>query len=212
MKLSRIIVAATLLISLGSVQADPHFALVKVRQIYDQLPSTAVLEQDIGKDRNDIMKDQRADQFRTMISELQAMQAQLTDTKKPLDQETNRKIGRAYDIKRMEAQNIKQEFEEFRTEQEKKINQKLVTSMKASLGRILKTAQTIAQAKGIDYVFDSSGATNTGVGFILYQKGSPDLTEEVKAALMTTEPPMPAPKAAPTPSPVAEPAVTPPTQ
>jgi outer membrane protein len=184
----------TFLATLLSAIADPRFAMVKVREIYDKLPSTAVLEQDITRERENIMKDARADQLRTIISDLQVLQGQLTDTKKPLDQETNRKVARNYEIKRMEAQNIKQEFENYRAEQEKKINQKLVSSMKASLARILETSGQIAQEKGYETVFDSSGATNTGIGFVLYSKETPDLSADVQAKLMLTEPPMPAPK------------------
>jgi len=204
MKYSKAIVV-TLLATVLSASADSQFAMVKVREIYDQLPSTAVLEQEIGVDRNNIMKDNRASQLRTIISDLQVLQGQLTDPKKPLDEETNRKVARNYEIKRMEAQNIKQEFENYRAEQEKKINQKLVSSMKTSLARILEASGEIAQEKGYINVIDSSGATNTGISFILYRKDSPDLTADVKARLMLTEPPMPVvkkPDAAPTPEPL----------
>jgi Skp family chaperone for outer membrane proteins len=205
MKFPQVIYLTFFFAPIMTARAEPNFALVKVRQIYDQLPSTAVLEQEISADRNNIMKDQRAERLRTMINDLQVMQVQLTDTKKPLDQDTNRKVTRNYEIKRMEAQNIKQEFEVFRAEQEKKINQKLVTSMKASLARILETSQTVAKGHGIELLFDSTGSTNTGVGFILYSKDSPDLTEEVKTELMKAEPPMPVKKTES--SPASEPSV-----
>ncbi len=184
-------VALTFFATLVTASAEPRFAMVKVRDIYDRLPSTAVLEQEIILARNNIMKDARADQLRTIISDLQVLQGQLTDPKKPLDEETNRKVARNYEIKRMEAQNIKQEFENYRADQEKKINQKLVNAMKVSLARILEASGKIAKEKGYETVFDSSGSTNTGISFILYQKTSPDLTADVQASLMLTEPPMP---------------------
>ncbi len=55
--------------------------------------------------------------------------------------------------------------------------------MRASLNRIHETARRIAAEQGCELVIDSSGNTNTGVPFILYQKETPDLTVAVTAAL-----------------------------
>jgi outer membrane protein len=197
MKIFRVALLCSLVVSFSSASADQRFALVKIRKIYVELPSTALLEIEIGQDRNNIIKDQRAEQLREMLAELQVLRGELTDTSKPLNDEMNRKLARNYEIKRMEAQNIKQEFETFRADQEKKINRKMVNAMKVSLARILDASQVMAKEKGFDYVLDSSGATNTGIGFILYSKDAPDFTEDVKARLLLTEPPMPEKKPAP---------------
>ncbi len=59
----------------------------------------------------------------------------------------------------------------------------MVAGMRASLDQIVKTSARIAKEKGFDMVFDSSGNTNTGIAFVLYHKESPDITDDVKAAL-----------------------------
>lgn len=163
--------------------AASRFALVRVRDIYVALPSTISLQQDVKKQRDEIMKDERAEQLRKIIGELQTLQAQLSDKANPLDEATNRKLARAYEIKRQEAQTLQQEFENFKSEKEKMINQKMVAEMRASLERIVQISQKIAKEKGYDHAFDSSGNTNTGLPFILYSKDQPDLTGEVQAAL-----------------------------
>jgi len=178
----------TLLATALLAHGAPRFALVRVRDIYVALPSTTLMQQEIKKDRDAIMKDERAEQLRKIIAELQSLQGQLSDKTSPLDEATNRKLARTYEIKRQEAQTLQQEFEIFKTENEKIINKKMVAGMRSSLERIVKMSGKIAREKGYDTVFDSSGNTNTGIPFILYSKQVPDLTEDVQAALKDSAP------------------------
>lgn len=177
-----------LLLSMQPAAAAPRIALVKVKEIYTALPSTIALQEQIKNEREAIMKDERADQLRRIIAELQTLQAQLADKSKDLDESANRKLARNYEIKRQEAQTLQQDFENFKSEQEKSINKKMVASMRAALNRIAGTTQKIAEEKGFDLVMDSSGSTNTGVPFILHSQNSTDLTADIQAAMRDNEP------------------------
>jgi Skp family chaperone for outer membrane proteins len=179
MPASLLVFAATVL----TATAAPRFALIRVKDIYTGLPSTTAQQEEIKKERDAIMKDPRAEDLRRIIAELQSLQARLSDKNNPLDEETGRKLARGYEIKRQEAQTLQKEFESFRTEREKEINGKMVAGMRASLNRITETSRRIAKERGYDLVFDSSGSTNTGVPFVLWSGKSPDLTDDVKAAL-----------------------------
>ena len=181
-------ISLTLLATAMTVSAAPKFALVRVKDIYAALPSTTALQQEIKKERDEIMKNERAEQLRKIIAELQTLQSQLSDKNNPLDEATNRKLARTYEIKRQEAQTLQQEFESFKTEQEQAINKKMVSGMRASLERIVKISNKVAKEKGLVTVFDSSGNTNTGVPFILYSKQAPDITENVQAAIKDSDP------------------------
>ena len=158
-----------LLATVLTAAAAPRFALVRVKDLYTSLPSTTALQQQIKSERDSIMRDQRAEQLRKIIGELQALQAQLSDKTNPLDEATNRKLARTYEIKRQEAQTLQQEFENFKTEQEKLINRKMVEGMRASLDRIAKMSSQISKERGYDVVFDGSGDTNTGGAIHLIQ-------------------------------------------
>lgn len=182
-------ISIILLATALSASAAPRFALVRIKDIYTALPSTAAIQQQIKNDQAAIMKDQRAEQLRKIIGELQALQAQLSDKSTPLDEATSRKLARTYEIKRQEAQTLQQEFENFKTEQEKIINRKMVAGMRASLSRIEAVSRKISKERGFDAVFDSSGDTNTGVPFVLFSKDAPDLTPDIQAALKDSEPP-----------------------
>lgn len=182
--MNRFLVTAIFLVATAViVPAAPSVALVRVKSVYTGLESTATLQKQIQQERKAIMKDERAQQLRRIIVELQGLQARLSDKAKPLDDTTRRKLARSYEIKRQEAQTLQKEFESFRAEQEKEINRKMVKAMRASLDKIVETAEKIAKKKGFDLVFDSSGNTNTGTAFVLYSKESPDLTDDVTAAL-----------------------------
>lgn len=189
-------ITLALLASVLTAAAAPRFAVIKVKDIYTNLPSTAALQQQIRKEHDDIMRDPRANDLRKILGELQELQAQLSDKSKPLDEATTRKLARTYEIKRQEAQTLQQEFESFRAEQEKSINRKMVTGMRASLDRIVKVSTKIAKERGFDTVFDSSGDTNSGVPFVLFSKNAPNLTADIEAALKAGEAATPAVKPA----------------
>ncbi len=176
-------ISLVLLATVTTAVAAPRIALVRVKDIYTNLPSTAGMQEEVKKERDAIMRDERAEQLRRIISELQTLQSQLSDKNQPLDEASSRKVARNYEIKRQEAQTLQQEFENFKTEKEKLINRKMVAGMRQSLDRIVEVSQQIAKEKGYEIVFDSSGSTNTGVPFVLFDKEAPDITDDVQAAL-----------------------------
>jgi Skp family chaperone for outer membrane proteins len=186
-------VILTLSAALSVAKAEPRFALVDIKSIYSQLPSTLAIQKEVKAKQDALLLDPRADQLRRVITELQSIQAQLQDKSTPLDEETSLKLARNYEIKRQEAQTMQQEFESFRTEQTKLINKEMVLAMRKSLNRIVEVAERLGKEQGFEAVFDRSGATNTGVPFVLYSKNSTDLTTSVLAALKDSERPTTAP-------------------
>jgi Skp family chaperone for outer membrane proteins len=159
--------------------AAPKFAVVRVTDIYRELPSTAALQKDIQSQREAILTNKRAEQLRVIIGELQALQAQLQAKKNELDSEGGRKLIRDFEIKRQEAETLRLEFEEFRAAEDKRINGDMVARMRGSLDRISAAAQQIAKERNLEGVFDTSGNTNTGLPFILYAADAEDLSEDV---------------------------------
>lgn len=190
-------ISIVLLATAVAASAAPRIAVVRVKDIYTALPSTIAIQQQIKTENAEIMKDKRAEQLRKIITELQTLQTQLSDKSAQVDEATNRKLARTYEIKRQEAQTLQQEFESFKAEQEKAINRKMVSGMRASLDQIAEISKKIAKERGYEVVFDSSGSTNTGVPFVLFNKNAPDLTADVQAALKDAEKASPVTKPAP---------------
>lgn len=163
--------------------AAPKFAVVRVTEIYRDLPSTAAVQKDIQAQRDAILRNKRAESLRAIIAEMQVLQSQLQAKKDEPESETVKKLVRDFEIKRQEAETLRQEFEEFRAEEEKRINREMVGAMRSSLEKISAAARQIAKERNLDCVFDTSGNSNTGVPFVLYSANSIDLTEDVVGLL-----------------------------
>ncbi len=175
----KVIVTIAWLALATALSAAPKFAMVRVTDIYRSLPSTAALQKNIQQQRNAVLQDVRAEQLRTIIAELQSLQTTLQAKRAELDTEPVRKLVRDYEIKRQKAERLRQEFGDYRANEEKRINKEMVTSMRKSLDRIAEASQQIAKEREIDAVFDPSGNTNTGIPFVLYHGDALDLTNEV---------------------------------
>ncbi|MGJ8642449.1 MAG: OmpH family outer membrane protein [Luteolibacter sp.] len=166
-----------------SFAAPTKFAVVRVTDIYRALPSTAALQKKVVGEREAIMGNKRAEQLRAIIGVLQSLQLELNARKNDLENPETKKLVRDYEIKRQEAQTLQQEFEEYRTSEDKRINAEMVSAMRDSLNRIKEASQQLAKEQNLDVVIDTSGDSNTGVPFVLYSGDAPDLTDEVIAFL-----------------------------
>ena len=163
--------------------AAPRFALVRVTDIYKDLPATKQLQEEVQAKRDAVLRDERADALRKILEELQSLQTEIRNNKTELDAEGSRKVARNYEMKRREAQTLQEEFENYRAEKTKEINREMVVAMRASLDQIVAISRKLAKEQGYDGIFDSSGSSNTGVPLILYSKNTKDLTKDVIAAL-----------------------------
>jgi Skp family chaperone for outer membrane proteins len=186
--------------SLPAVAAPP-LALVDVKFIYNELPSTTLLQKEISARKDALLLDRRAEELRKVISEMQAIESQLQDKTAGLTEDAKRELARSYESKRQIAKTMQQEFERFRAEQVKIINKEMVTAMRAALNRISDTAANLGRDRGFQAVLDRSGETNTGVPFVLYAKNPIDLTADVLSIVMASEPPTPPATTSETPAP-----------
>jgi Skp family chaperone for outer membrane proteins len=176
MKLTVVMVS----VSLASfLSAAPKFGVVRVTDIYRGLPSTAAMQADIQSQRDNIIKDVRAERLRAILTEMEALESQLRANKDDLESELGKKLVRSYEIKRQETETLRLEFEGFRAEEEMRNNKELVAATRNSLNRISAAAQQIAKERNLDGVMDTSGDTNTGLPFVLFAGGAEDMTEAV---------------------------------
>ena len=166
-----------------TASAAPRFAAVRIVEIYGKLESTIARQKELQKEQTDILKDERAEQLRRMITELQEIQGQLQAKQNSPVEDATRKLARDFEIKRQETQTLQQEFEAFRAEKTKETNRRLVIAMRVSLDKISATSNRLAKEQGFDAAFDSSGKSNTGVPILLYAKDAKDITQDVVAAL-----------------------------
>lgn len=158
---------------------EGKFAVVRVTDIYRELPSTWALQEKIMAQRAKIMENQRAEQLRAVIVELRSIRGELQNAKGDTDTEQGEKLIRSYAIKRQEAEALRQELDRYRAEEKKRIDKFMVSEMRASLNRIMAAAERLAKERDLDGVFDISGKSNTGLPFVLYAGTADDVTEDV---------------------------------
>lgn len=163
--------------------AAPKFAVVRITDIYRELPSTIAAQEKIKKEREAIANNERAQQFRLILTELQTLEQQLQAKKDEIDTEVGKKLVRDYEIKRQEAETLRQDFEEFSAEETKRINRAMVGEMREALKRITEATNQVAKERNLDGVFDTSGNSNTGLPFVLYSGNAEDLSDDVVALL-----------------------------
>ena len=186
--------ALAFLLSVSPVPAQaPRVAVVRVADIHRQLEATTRANEALKAKQEEIKKDPRLARWNEMYADLELRRKQLQSTTARIDPEARLKLEREFAIKSREANALRADFESFSTARDREINAEMVAGMKQRLRLILETADKIARDNGYDWVFDSSGISNTGVPLLLYAKNAEDLTDRVAAALAP-----PPPAAAPT--------------
>src|SRR5690606_7857007 len=144
-RMSRITAAIlTLAATLATATAAPRFAVVRVTDVYRDLPSTAALQERTKQDRENLLQNPRAEQLRKALTELRDIQLKLQDSQNSGNEETRMQLMREFEIKRQETHTIQLEFETFRAAEEKEINRRMVKAMRDSLDKILARSQEMA--------------------------------------------------------------------
>lgn len=188
---SAVALALLLLVSPVPAQA-PRIAVVRVADIHRQLEATTRANELLKAKREEIQRDPRLARWNEMYADLELRRKQLQSTTAKIDPEARLKLEREFAIKSREANALRADFESFSTAKDREINAEMVAGMKQRLRLILDTADKIARDNGYDWVFDSSGISNTGVPLLLYAKNAEDLTERVAASLAAPTSPAPA--------------------
>jgi len=194
-----VLLISAALVSVNPASAADRIAVVDVKKIYQDLPSTTAVKMEIKEEQEELLRNPRVQEFYKLFQELQTLWENIALETDAEDESAKRNFAVKYDAKRLEYQAMQGEVEQFHAKRTREINIKMVTAMRLTLDRITATAQVLAREKGYDMVFDKSGETSTGVAGLVYFKDAADLTEEVFASLQLTDPAA-APEPEPAPS------------
>ena len=179
MKKAAAIVATLIVASLAAVAAPPRVATVRVAEVFRKLESTATANDEVQAKREALKKDKRQAALDELTADLKLRAEKLAEGGASIDPVTRKKLEQEFLLKRQEAKSLEEDFEAFRTEK----HREMIADMRVRLETIRSAAEKIAKEEGYDWIFDSSGQTNTGVPLILYAKNPNDLTDRVLAAL-----------------------------
>ena len=183
MKFAAAVVSTMIVASFAAVAAPPRVATIRVADVFRQLDTTVKANETIQAKREALKKDKRQLAINELVADLELRGKKLSEGGSSIDAETRKKLEREFLLKRQEAKSLEEDFESFRAEKNREINAEMVAGMRTRLDLIRSTAEKIAKEEGYDWVFDSSGQTNTGVPLVLYSKNPNDLTDRVLAAM-----------------------------
>lgn len=169
-------------IAAGIAAAEPRIALVRVGEIYRALPATQSLQSGVEAERAEILRNARADAYRSVLKELEQLRQGIAKIPKD-DRATLERAQQNYTLKRQEALTLQREFQSYRKRKTEEINTRMVAEMEKILAGIRNKATEIGGSKGYDLVLDADGRTNTGLPFVLYAKQPNDITADVLDAL-----------------------------
>lgn len=179
MKLSAAILSLVIAAAPAAVAA-PRIAVVRVADVYKSLDATRKQQDAVAANMEALQKDRRATELLKMRNSLREQYTSLPQ--KPTTAAEMAKV-REYALKYREATTLQEDFNSFCEEEVRNINIRKVKEMRQSLDLIVETARKIGKDEGIDWVFDTSGNTNTSLPLVVYAKAPLDLTDRVLSAL-----------------------------
>jgi len=171
------------LLAVTCASAAPKVALVRVADVYRQLPATREMAQQVDAKRKALLQDPRLTAYHEVRKELETLREKLAESAE-LEPMLRERIERNFALKRQEALTLQREYEEFRKARLKQINAEMVATMEKNLLRVRETSARIASERGYDWLLDASGNTNTGMPFVLYAKDPSDITSAVLTTLV----------------------------
>jgi outer membrane protein len=168
--------------------AQTKIALVRVKDVYLDLPSTQALQEKLLAERKAITENERAEQLRKSLFELDQLNQEIQSKLSQLESDAGKKLIDAFELKRQETTTLRTEFDNYKASEEKRINTEMVHATRSAMNKIMAAADQLAKERNFDAVFDLSANTNTGLPLLIYTSNTNDLTDDVIALLKETMP------------------------
>jgi outer membrane protein len=125
--------------------------------------------------------DQRADDYKKALDEINKLNQQLEAPALSADAKTQKAKDR--DEKIASIKNMEREINEFRQTREKQLQEQAVRMRDGIVKEITDVVMTKVKADSMDLVFDKSGVSLNGVPTVMFAKDSFDFTNDVVAQL-----------------------------
>jgi outer membrane protein len=184
---------------------------VDMNRAFKEYSKTKDAEKKINEARDAAKKefDDRADAYKKSLDEINKLNQQLDAPALSADAKTAKAKER--DDKIAAIKNMEREITEFRQTRERQLQEQMKRMMEGLVKEITDIVMERVKTNNMDFVFDKSGASMSGVPILLYSKDSADFTNDVIAALnkgAKTAPEKPATAPATAASPAASPKST----
>jgi outer membrane protein len=198
-------VAASLAFPVAGFAQGAKVGTVDMNRAFKEYTKTKDAEKKINDARDAAKKeyDDRAESYKKALDEINKLNQQLDAPALSADAKTTKAKER--DEKIANIKNMEREINEFRQTRERQLQEQMKRMLEGLVKEITDIVMERVKTNGMEFVFDKSGASMSGVPILIYSKDSADFTNDVIAALnkgvKPAAPDKPAPAASPATSP-----------
>jgi outer membrane protein len=178
---------------------------VDMNRAFKEYSKTKDAEKKINEARDAAKKeyDDRAEAYKKALDDINKLNQQLDAPALSADAKTAKAKER--DEKIANIKNMEREINEFRQTRERQLQEQMKRMLEGLVKEITEIVMERVKTNNMDFVFDKSGMSVSGVPLLIYSKDSADFTNDVIAALnkgvkTTTDKPATSPAAAASPA------------
>ncbi len=178
---------------------------VDMNRAFKEYSKTKDAEKKINEARDAAKKeyDDRAEAYKKALDEINKLNQQLDAPALSADAKTAKAKER--DEKIANIKNMEREINEFRQTRERQLQEQMKRMMEGLVKEITDIVMERVKTNNVDFVFDKSGMSVSGVPVLVYSKDSADFTNDVIIALnkgvkTTTDKPATSPASAASPA------------
>ncbi|MDC0088070.1 OmpH family outer membrane protein [Akkermansiaceae bacterium] len=182
-KRSIIFLTAAALLTASATAESLKVATVDVEALFKGYHKTAVEQKKISEEFARINKDNTDRQ-----ESMRAIETQLSDLRKKIEDPTiaeklRTEAKNTFKTKLNEIKAIEQERKDSLGRRSKALEAQKFTSIQGIRNEIVKLVVEHSKTEAYDYVFDKSGVSQNQLPFLVYTKGTLDITDEIMVKL-----------------------------
>ncbi len=163
--------------------AQLKIGTVDLNRAFKEYGKTKDAEKKINEAKDAAKKefDDRADQYKKALEEINAINKQLDAPALSADAKSQKAKER--DDKIQNIKNMEREINEFRQTRERQLQEQALRMREGIVKEITDIVMERVKAQNMDLVFDKSGVSLSGVPLLMFARDNFDFTSEVLAAL-----------------------------
>jgi outer membrane protein len=160
-------------------QGTPKIGTVDMQRAFKEYNKTKEAEVKINDAKNAAKKeyDDRAEAYKKALDEINNLNKQLESPALSADKKTG--MAKDRDDKIANIKSMEREISDFRQTRERQLQEQLIRVREGIVKEITDVVIEKVKAKNLDFVFDKTGMSMSGVNVVLYAPDNVDFTNEI---------------------------------
>ncbi|MFV0416192.1 MAG: OmpH family outer membrane protein [Chthoniobacterales bacterium] len=165
--------------SISASQAELKVGIVDMNKAFISFYKTKDAEVKINARRKDAKAelDKRLESLSQAVEEINKLQQEIQ--RPELSDDARQEKQKVYASRATETRNLDREVAEFRTTQERQIQEQFIRMRKEIIDQIMTVVDDTIKVKAFDLVFDKSGLSMGQVPVVLYSRDDMEFTDDI---------------------------------